>query len=377
LAALRISVVSTARDLREFVDLAYRLNAADPAWVPPLRADMRARLSREKNPFFEHGEADYFLARRGGEVVGRIAAVANRCHDETHRDGVAFFGFFECIDDPEVAAGLFEEAGEWARERGYQTLRGPASFSVNDECGLLVDGFDTPPTMMMAHNPPYYAGLVEACGFAKAKDLWAFGGGDPERRTTAPERSIRAADVLRRRLGLTLRPFDPRDFDAEVARIQEIYNAIWERNWGFVPMTPNEIRHLARQFKPIYNPDIIPFVEKDGRAIGFGLALPDVNAVLRRHRSGRLIPAVPHLLWALWRKRIHRARIPMLGVLPEYRGKGIDALLWQWIWSHAMEHELWWGEAGWILEDNPAMANAAERMGFRRYKTYRMYDRAL
>jgi len=373
----KIRVVSTARDLRDFIDLVYRLNAADPAWVPPLRIDLRARLSRKQNPFFEHGEADYFLAERDGKVAGRIAAVANRRHDEVHRDGAAFFGFFECIDDPVVAAGLFDAVGAWARERGYHTLRGPASFSVNDEWGLLVDGFDTPPTLMMPHNPPYYVDLVEANGFTKAMDLWAFEGGDPVRRTTAPERSIRAVELLRKRLGLTVRAFDHRNFDAEVARIQEIYNAVWERNWGFVPMTPNEIRHLARQFKPFYNPDIIPFVEKDGRAIGFGLALPDLNAVLRRHRSGRLVPAVPHLLWALWRKQIHRARIPMLGVLPEYRGKGVDAVLWQWIWSRSMEHGLFWGEAGWILEDNPAMANAAERMGFRRYKTYRLYDRPL
>ena len=231
---------------------------------------------------------------------------------------------------------------------------------------------------MMPHNPPYYARLAEAAGFAKAKDLLAFQGGDSAgRRVPVPERSARAAEVLRRRLGVTLRPLDRRRFDRDVERIKRCYNAVWERNWGFVPLTDREIDHAARQFKPFHVPDLVPFVEHEGRTIGFGLALPDVNEVLIRHRSGRLFPALLDLLWSLWRRRIRRLRILMLGVVPEYRGKGVDALLWHWIWTRGQEHGFRWGEASWILEDNAAMANAAERMGFSRYKTYRLYDRKL
>ncbi len=364
-------------DLRAFIDLPYRLHARDPLWVPPLRSELRARLSRDRNPFFDHAQAEYFLARRDGEVVGRIAAIANELHNEIHRDRVAFFGFFECVDDQGVADALLDAAAGWARERDHTVLRGPASFSVNDECGLLVEGFETPPTLMMPHNPRYYVKLIETAGFKRAKDLWAYQGGTPERDTPVPQRAARAAEVMRKRQGLTLRGFDRGDFREEVERIKRVYNAAWEHNWGFVPLTDHEIDHLAEQFKPVLIPDLVPFAEKDGEIVGFGLALPDLNVVLRSNRGGRWLPALPRILWALYRQRIGRVRILLLGVRPEYRGKGVDAMLWHWIWTRCLEHGIRWGEASWILEDNPAMANAAERMSFTRYKTYRLYDRGV
>jgi GNAT superfamily N-acetyltransferase len=374
---LRVREARTQRDLKRFIDLPYRLHARDPVWVPPLRRDVELLLSRTRNPFFEHGEAEYFLAERDGEVVGRIAAISNRLHNETHADRVGFFGFFESIDDHSVADALLEAAADWCRKHDHDVLRGPASFSVNDECGLLVDGFDAPPTLMMPHNPRYYISLLERAGFTKAKDLWVYQGGTEEHYVPVPERLARGTELIRQRQGITLRSLNMRDFQGEVERIKELYNSAWEKNWGFVPMTEHEIDHLAEQFKPVVIPEMVPMAEKDGKLIGFGIALPDLNVVFRRHRSGRLFPMILDLLWSLKMKRIRRARILLLGVHPEYRGKGIDAMLYHWIWTKSGERRIYWGEAGWILEDNPAMNAGLEKMTFRVYKTYRLYDRGI
>ncbi|MEP7228053.1 MAG: GNAT family N-acetyltransferase [Gemmatimonadales bacterium] len=374
---LRVRAARDRRDLKRFIDLPYRLHPRDPVWVPPLRRDVELLLSRTRNPFFEHAEAEYFLAERDGEVVGRIAAISNRLHNETHGDRVGFFGFFESVDDQAVASALLDAAAEWCRNQGHDVLRGPASFSVNDECGLLVDGFETPPTLMMPHNPRYYIPLLERAGFAKAKDLWVYQGGSEERYVPVPERLARGTELIRQRQGITLRSLNMRDFQGEVERIKELYNAAWEKNWGFVPMTEHEIDHLAEQFKPVVIPDMVPMAEKDGKLIGFGIALPDLNVVFKRHRSGRLFPMILDLLWSLKMKRIRRARILLLGVHPEYRSKGIDAMLYHWIWTKSGERRIYWGEAGWILEDNPAMNAGLEKMTFRVYKTYRLYDRSI
>jgi GNAT superfamily N-acetyltransferase len=374
---LRVREARERRDLKRFIDLPYRLYARDPLWVPPLRRDVETLLSRTNNPFFEHAEAEYFIAERAGAVVGRIAAISNRLHNETHGDRVGFFGFFECTDDQDVADALLRAAAEWCRGRGHDVLRGPASFSVNDECGLLVDGFTTPPTLMMPYNPRYYIGLIERAGFTKAKDLWVYQGGSEEHYVPVPERLARATELIRQRQGVTLRPLDLKDFEGEVERIKELYNTAWEKNWGYVPMTEHEIDHLAEQFKPVVIPELVPMAEKDGKLIGFGIALPDLNVVFRKNRSGRLFPMVFKLLWALKTRRIRRARILLLGVVPEYQGKGIDAVLYHWIWTRSGERGIYWGEAGWILEDNPAMNAGLEKMTFRVYKTYRLYDRAL
>jgi GNAT superfamily N-acetyltransferase len=342
-----------------------------------LRRDVVALLSRTKNPFFEHAEAEYFLADRGGEVIGRIAAISNRLHNELHNDRVGFFGFFECIDDQAVADALFTAAAGWCRQLGHDVMRGPASFSVNDECGLLVDGFDNPPTLMMPHNPRYYVDLVERAGFAKAKDLLVYQGGHETIYYPVPERLARATELIRQRQGITLRPLNMKDFEGDVERIKQLYNAAWQKNWGFVPMTDHEIDHLAEQFKPVVIPEIVPFAEKDGQVVGFGIVLPDLNVILKGNRSGWLLPVLPKLLWSLKMGKIRRVRILLLGILPEYQGKGIDAMLYHWIWTHCGQLDITWGEAGWVLEDNPAMNAGLEKMSFRVYKTYRLYDRAV
>ena len=379
--------VQSAADLEHFIALPYKLHREDPLWVPQLRMDMRTLLSKAKNPFFERASAEYYLAerpitassrlprvKRNGhtfEVVGRIAAIHNPPHNEFHNDTVGFFGFFECVDEQAVAKALFDNAAEWVGNRGLTVLRGPASFSTNDECGLLVEGFETPPTLLNPHNPRYYPSLVERGGFSKTKDMYQFETVNP----SMPERLLRAAKLIAKRKNITLRAFDKKRFDKEIEIIKTLYNSAWEVNWGFVPMSDAEIDHLAKQLKPVIVSDLIVFAEREGEAIGFAVALPDLNVALKTNPSGRLFPGIIKILWAS--RKVKRIRILLLGLRKEYRKTGADALMYHWIWEKgcALGHR--WAEAGWILDDNVAMRNGLERMGFVQYKTLRMYDRVL
>ena len=367
--------VRTAAHLRRFIAFPYSLHRGDPYWVPPLRMDMRKMLSREKNPFFRHADAEYFVAERANgsrsAVIGRIAAIHNRRHNEFHKDSVGFFGFFDCIDDRAVSDRLFDTAAAWLRERGLTVMRGPASFSTNDECGLLVHGFDTPPAVLTPYTPRHYTALFEGAGLAKVKDLYLYQSIDDQ----LPERLVRGAKLVAKRNKITLRSIDMKRFDEEVELIKKVYNAAWERNWGFVPMTDAEIDHLAKDLKPVVVPELVIFAEREGELIGFAVALPDLNVALKANPSGRLFPGLLKILWKA--RSINRLRILLLGVMKEYRRSGADALMYHWIWEKgcAMGHR--WGEAGWILEDNAAMHNGLLRMGFRHYKTLRMYDRPL
>jgi len=362
--------VTDGRGLERFIAFPYDLYRGDPVWVPQLRMDVRTLLSPKKNPFWQHAEAAYYLARRDGRTVGRIAAIANRSHNEIHQDKIGFYGFFESIDDQDVADALFEAAAAWLKGKGFDTMRGPMNPSINDDCGLLVDGFDTPPVIMMPHNSRYYVPLHERAGFHKAKDLiaWAGEGQGP------PERYVKIAQRLAERAGVTLRPLNMKRFFEDVELIKELYNQSWEKNWGFVPLTGAEIDHLAKQLKPIAIPDLVPFAVRDGKVVGFAVALPDFNVALKHNPSGRIWG----LPWILWHARhIGRARVPLLGTIPEFRGRGIDALLYHWIWTKAAARGITWGEGGWILEDNAPMVNGAKALGFLPYKTYRVFDKAL
>lgn len=361
--------VASAREREAFVDLPYRLNRGDPLWTPMLRRDVRTVLDPARNPFFDHAERQLFLARARGRVMGRIAAIHDRLHEETHRDSTSFFGYFECVDDPSVAGALFDAAAGWTRGKGALTLRGPLNPSINDEAGLLVDGFETPPVLMMPHNPRYYPRLVEGAGFRKAKDLLAF----QSTGTKLPQRLIAATDLVGRRYGVSCRPIAMKRFASEIEEIKRLFNAGWERNWGYVPLTDREIDHLASQLKPLVVPELVAFAERAGEPIGFAAAIPDLNVALRRNPSGRLFPGILKVLWAA--RRITRIRVLLLGVLPEWRGKGVDALLYRHIWEEGRKKGYDWAEAGWILEDNQPMINGLARMGFEVYKTYRIYER--
>jgi GNAT superfamily N-acetyltransferase len=378
LSEIDIVPVKSRRALNEFVGFPYRLHRGDPQWIPQLRVEVKKLLSPKKNPFFEHAEAQYFLARRAGKTVGRIAAFSNRRHNETFDDRVGFFGFFECVDDPETARALFDEAAAWLRSRDLNVLRGPISFTMStDEVGLLVDGFDTPPAIMTPHNPRYYVRLVEGAGFDKAKDLVSYQSTEAHLDFNGPliQRLRQGAALLEKRYGLTTRSVDFSRFDAEVALIKELYNKAWESNWGFVPLTEREIDHIAAQLKPIADPDILPFVLKDGKPIGFAVVIPDLNVALKSNPSGRLFPGILKILRAA--RRISRVRIMLLGTLPEWRRKGIDALLYRHIWDKGYPKGYHWGEAGWILEDNGSMNNALLKMGFEPYKRYRIFERPI
>jgi hypothetical protein len=353
--------------------------------------DVSKMLHRKKNPFFQHAEVEYFIAEAagavgsggnrstaqppnrpgGGGVVGRIAAIHNRAHNEFHDDKVGFFGFFECVNDQAVAAALFDAAAAWLQPRGLDTLRGPASFSTNDECGLLVKGFDTPPTLLNPHNPEYYVSLVERAGFVKVMDMFQYQTQGPQ----MPERLARGARLLAERKKIRLRPLDMKRFDHEVELIKGLYNSAWEKNWGFVPMNDAEIDLLAKQLKPVVVPDLVVFCEQEDRVVGFAAAVPDLNVALKRNPSGRLFPGILKILWAA--RRVTRIRVLLFGLLKEFRMSGADALMFHRIWENAYAHGYRWAEAGWILEDNAPMNNGLLRMGFEPYKTLRFYDRPL
>jgi GNAT superfamily N-acetyltransferase len=355
------------RALRAFVTFPWKVYAGDPNWVPPLIADETKKLAH--HPFHEHAAVECFLARRDGAIVGRIAAIENRLHNEVHEEKVGFFGFFEVLDDPEAGRALLAHVAAWAAARGLTHLRGPASFSSNEEWALLVDGFDAPPVVMMTYNPRRYVDLIESAGFHKAKDVVAYYLDNPE----PPERLVRAAEALARRKGVTVRPIDLKHYDQEIGRIREVYNRAWERNWGFVPMTEAEIMHLAKEMKPAIKPDLVQIAERGEEPIGFTVALPDVNFALR-HANGRLYPF--GLLKVLWYvRKISMLRVPMLGLVPEYRGQGIDQLLYLRLFQGGRKLGIVRGEFSWILEDNLAMRQALDKMGAHVYKTYRIYEK--
>ena len=345
-------------DLRRFLRLPWSIYRDDAAWVPPLLVEQRKLLDRRKHPFHEHADVEYFLARRGERVLGRIAAIVNHRHVEFHDEKAGFFGFFECVDDVEVAAALLRRAEDWVRARGMELMRGPMNFSTNEECGLLVDGFDMPPMIMMTHNPPYYARLLEACGYSKAKDLLAYYLVDDG----VPERLLRGAERVQQRAGATIRPIELKRLRGEVEIIRDIYNSAWERNWGFVPMTDAEFDAMAAQLKQIVNPEICVIAEVAGEPVGFALGLPDYNQAIR-HTNGRLLPfGIFKLLWHA--RRIDAARVITLGVKPSHRRLGLDAMMMLRIWQKGTA-------AGYHR------GRIAERLGGFVYKTYRVYDRPL
>jgi len=360
---------SKRRSRNRFIDVPWRLYRDDPVWVPPLRMSV-ARLLKPSNPFYEHAEMTGFLAMRKGEPVGRIAAIVNHRHNEFHNEKTGFFGFFESVPDTTVSRALFDRAAAWLRERGMERMRGPVSPSTNDECGLLVKGFDDPPYILMPHNPPYYADLIESYGFTKAKDLWAY-------RMFAtkgmPERVRRLAASVSRRSSITIRPVNLKRVASELEHVRAIYNVAWERNWGFVPMTDAELEFAANDLKELADPACTLFAFDGDKAVGFCLSLLDANQVFAKIRNGRLFP-FGILTFLREKRRINRIRVITLGVIPEYRKRGIEVQFYVRCYDAGTQKGYVAGEMSWVLEDNFEMNEAMKAMGGEVQKIYRIYD---
>lgn len=364
------------RGLGRFFDVAHAIYAGDPHWIAPLRDDL-AKVFSPDNPFFRHAEIELFIARRDGTDVGRIAAILDRSHNQVHGERTAFFGYFESRNDQEVADGLFDAAAAWARERGMDVLRGPANPSLNDEAGLLVDGFGAPPMFMMTYNPAYYRGLLERARFRKAKDLFAYWID-----LARLERLQRLADRVRRReADVLIRPVTRGRLAADLPKVREIYNEAWENNWGFVPMTDEEIAFLAKRLRPVLDADFTFLAEvrrPDGplEPIAFFMALPDFNRAIAP-TNGRLFP-FGWLKFRLAARRIATLRVVALGIKRAWRTRGIMAVMCEESLRAALRRGFTGAEVSWILEDNALAIRTMDLwQGARRYKTFRIYDRTI
>jgi GNAT superfamily N-acetyltransferase len=373
-ADVRITPVRGAADRTAFIRLPYTLYRDDPHWVPPLEMERRDFLDPKKNPFFDYAEVELFLARRGDEVVGRVAAIKNPRHMEFHGTKEGFFGLFECVNDAGVARGLLDAASAWLKARDIVTVLGPANFSSNQDWGLLVEGLDQPPALMMPYNPGYYASLLETCGFTKAKDLWAW---ELSSSTPPPEKVARIADKIRQREGVTVRAVNLKEFPQEVSRIKEIYNAAWEKNWGFIPFTDREFEHMAKEMKAIVRPELVLIAEVKGEPVAFSMTLPDANEAFKA-AGGRLTTfglPIGLVKLVLASRRIKRLRLITLGIKEGYRRRGLDAILYLDTLRTAKELGYTGGEISWTLEDNHLVNRAIESMGGQRSKTYRVFQR--
>ncbi|WNG62794.1 N-acetyltransferase [Archangium gephyra] len=373
---VEVTPVRSSADRTAFIRLTYSIYKGDPSFVPHLEMERRDFMDPKKHPFFEFGEVEFFLARRAGKPVGRIAAVSNPRYNEFQGTNVGFFGLFECVNDAGVARALFEKAAEWLRAKGFTSVIGPMSYSTNGEVGLLIEGFNTPPAIMTTYNPPWYAALIEANGFTKAKDLYAW---ELSSSTPPPEKVARIAEKIRQREGVTVRPVNLKEFDAEVARVKTMYNAAWEKNWGFVPMTEHEFDHLARELKQMVRPELVLVAEVKGEPVGFALTIPDANEAIKA-ANGRLttfgLPiGLAKLLLAT--RRIRRLRLVLLGTVEGYRRRGLDAILYLDTLNKARELGYEGGEISWTLEDNHLVNRAIESMGGKQSKRYRVYEKPL
>ena len=362
-------------DIDRFLQVPYGIYCHDPHWVAPLLVDLR-KVFTDANPLFEHATMQLWVARQDGRDVGRIAGIVDEHHNRTQKDQAAFFGFFECANDAEASRRLFEAVFGWARGRGMRRVLGPMNPTTNDECGLLVEGFDAPPVFMMTYNPRYYVDLLAAEGFRKAKDLIAF---HIDIAKCPLERLGRIADKVRvRHPELTFKAVRRKTLESDLTKIKEVYNAAWEDNWGFVPMTDAEINFLAARLKPLLLEGLVWMAETPTEPVGFMLAIPDYNLPLQPLRGRLLTPRVlgfvPYLLG--W-KYPPRCRVVTLGVKDKYRNRGLEAVMLTEGFKTGLKVGFTEAEASWILEDNTAMCRLLETFGGKAYKTYRLYERQL
>jgi GNAT superfamily N-acetyltransferase len=374
--AVEVRSVSGRRDLKAFIDLPFRLHANHPLWVPPLKLERRLFLNRRLNAFFSHGEAEYFLARRDGRVVGRVSAQVNHAFNEYQKKNWGWFGFLEFEDDQEVLEALLGAAESWHRERGLQRMVGPASFSMNDESGVLIEGFELRPMILQPWNPPYYQQRMEQAAMAKAMDLLMWNLEVSDRDKVLPV-IFELADKVQSEHGIRVRPMRRRQLRKDLDAFAEVYNSAWSKNWDFVPYSKKDLDGYAQELQLVFDKHWFMIAEREdtGEVVGMAITVPDVNQVLEK-MNGRLLP----LGW--WRflnkgRLTDRVRVGFLGVKPEYQHTGVAAKLYVEHFNAAAARPQTGGEMGWILETNTAMNRGMEAMGGRIVKRYRVYERVL
>lgn len=369
---IRIDKVRTRREFKLYRDFPRAVYKNDSNWVPPLNMDFKEKLDRKKNPFFEHADRELFLAYRGHRVVGRVLGIVDDNHNAFHDEKVVFFGQYESFNEPDVTGALLHSVAAWGRDKGMTILRGPVNISLNDECAMLIEGFDSPPAVMMPYNPEYYNDLMGQFGLVKAKDFLAFIM-HRDHTTVADVKTI--VDKFQRESKITVRPFNMKEWKREAEIVKFLYNNAWERNWGFVPWTEREMDHMVKTLRPLGDADIIGIAEDEGKPIGFGFAFPNYNEVLIK-MNGRLTPL--SMLKFLWlRKRIKGVRILVFGVLKPYRLTGVSYLLFSFLQQNILRKRYQWAETSWQLEDNEAVNKFVMSVGGKVYKKYRIYEKKL
>ncbi|NII28652.1 hypothetical protein HB364_26450 [Pseudoflavitalea sp. X16] len=370
-----IVTVHASKQLKAFIDFPHDLYNGDANYVPELFIAQRDLLTPGKHPFHEHSKVQLFLYYKDNVICGRIAAILNNNHNHFNNTTDGFFGFFECVNDPQIALALFDSAEQWLQAQGATTIIGPVNPSTNEPCGLLIDGFDKPPLAMMTYNKPYYTALMELATLQKKVDLLAYDIPIAE----VGDRPVLLEERLLTRLRqkqITIRAVNKKDLANEARKVLEIYNAAWDKNLGFVPMTASEFNYLAKDLKMVLDEQLCLIAEHNGRQVGFALAIPDINQVLIKVRRGRLLPTGIFKL-LLGMKKVNRIRVLALGVMKDYRKLGIEACFYAALIRRANERKMSGGEASWILEHNELMNKGIERINGKVYKRYRIYEKPL
>jgi len=372
---IEIKEAISKKDIKSFIDFAHELYKDDPLYVPELYMAQKEMFDKKKYPFYEYGQVKSFLAYANGKIVGRISAIDNPRYNDYHKCNVGFFGFFDAINDQEVANALLNKAADFAKINGNKELIGPTNFTTNETAGLLVQGYEQSNQIMMTYNASYYADLIEAYGLTKEMDLYAYFIPTLE----ASDKSIRLSNVLEKRLaghGITIRNINTKDWNNEVERIKKLYNSAWDKNWGFVPFTDREFQHLAEGLKLLVDSDFAYMAEDNGIPVGFSVSLPNINEITKGFKKGRLFPFnIIKLL--LNKKKVTTVRIASAGVIESHRKKGIEAIFFAKNIQEARKRKLKGGEASWVLESNKMMIASAEKLNGKHYKTYRLYKKAI
>lgn len=372
---LEILAADEGKHFTDFINIPYKVQATNAFWAPPLRIQQKEMLNIKEHPFFDHGEIKLFVAYAHGQPMGRIAAINDNKHNKIHSETTTHFGFFECIDNKNIANALFTEVEKAALSWGHNIVRGPFNHSVNEEIGLQVDAFDTPNFIMIPGNPSYYDALVTGAGYGKCMDLFCYmlDAGQMSKRllTTAPQ--------IGKRLNITIRKMNKKTLEEDALKIWDVYNKAWEKNWFWLPASKKEFAHLVKNLKPIADFDLLYLAEnQQGELVGFTIAVPNLNEAIIKIRNGRLLPfGLLKLLWHSRPRAIRSIRVMIMGVLEEYRGRGIDTVLYHHQYQAALAKGYQTAEMSQILESNIMMNRAAKLMGAKRYKTHRIYEKSI